>query len=192
MALWGNKDLVTSTGTIGIAITNGLVTGNSTQFVTAGISTGDVINVGAGAIYGYGVVAGITSETVLTLHSTQFLADAATPGVTRTTDVPTGTSFVVSQEPVYAMEDSAYAAPELQNGVDRVIYGIDRLEVGVARTATGESRKYAPTHSGWVGVTTYLANDGAGGTYLRVKTEVLVAGGISTAAGTDNTAEDAI
>ena len=190
MALWGNKDLVTSTGTIGIAYTNGLVTGNSTQFVTAGISTGDVINIGAGATYGYGVVASVASNTSLTLHSTQFLADAATPGVTRTTDVPTGTSFAVSQEPVYAMEDSAYAAPELQNGVDRVIYGIDRLEVGVALTATGESRKYAPAHSGWVGITTYLANDGEGGTYLRVKTEVLVAGGINTTA--DNTAEDAI
>ena len=179
MALWGNKDLVTSTGTIGIAYTNGLVTGNSTQFVTAGISTGDVINIGAGATYGFAVVKSIASNTSLTIHSDDYF-------VTSGSDVPTGTSFEVSQEPLYAMADSAYAAPEVQTGlstnpVTRVVYGVDHLEVGVAATTA-----YRVGHSGWVGITTYIDCHNN----LRVKHEVLVAGGILTTS--DNTAEGLI
>ena len=54
------------------------------------------------------------------------------------------------------------------------------MEVGVAATTTVGSKAgaYAVAHSGWVGVTTYV--DGHGN--LRVKSEVLVAGGISTTA----------
>jgi len=101
------------------------------------------------------------------------------------TTVPAGTTFVISQEPLYAMADTAYAAPEVQTGlstnpVTRVVYGIDQNEVSAASTTA-----YAVGHSGWVGITTYVDMHGR----LRVKHEVLVAGGISTAAGTDNTAE---
>jgi hypothetical protein len=46
------------------------------------------------------------------------------------------------------------------------------VEVSVANTATGNARKYAPTHAGWVGVTTYIDTHGN----FRVKTETLVAG----------------
>ena len=185
MALWGNKDLVTEAGTISIAQTNGLVTGNATQFVTAGVSTGNVFNIGVGATYGFAVVKYVDSETSLTV-TTDFLADEATLGVARTTDVPAGTAYVISEEPLYAMADSVYSAPEVQTGlstnpVTRVIYGVDKDEVGVAATTP-----YAVTHSGWVGIMTYI--DGQGN--LRVKHEVLVAGGISTTA--DNTAEDLI
>ena len=51
MALWGNKDLVSATGTISIDVSALTVTGNSTQFSTHGVSEGDVITVGAGATY---------------------------------------------------------------------------------------------------------------------------------------------
>ena len=179
MALWGNKDLVTSTGTIGIAYTNGLVTGNSTTFDTHGVTEGDVINIGAGATYGFAVVKSVAGETSLTIHSDDYF-------VTSGSDVPAGTTFEISQEPLYAMADSAYAAPEVQTGlstnpVTRVVYGVDHLEVGVA-SATA----YAVGHSGWVGITSYVDTHGN----LRVKHEVLVAGGILTTA--DNTAEGLI
>ena len=179
MALWGNKDLVTSTGTIGIAYTNGLVTGNSTAFDHHGVTEGDVINIGAGATYGFAVVKSVASNTSLTIHSDDYF-------VTSGSDIPAGTSFEISQEPLYAMADSAYAAPEVQTGlstnpVTRVVYGVDHLEVGVA-SATA----YAVGHSGWVGITSYVDTHGN----LRVKHEVLVAGGILTTA--DNTAEGLI
>ena len=179
MALWGNKDLVTSTGTIGIAYTNGLVTGSGTTFSAHGVTEGDVINIGAGATYGFAVVKSVASDTSLTIHSDDYF-------VTSGSDVPAGTTFEISQEPLYAMADSAYAAPEVQTGlstnpVTRVVYGVDHLEVGVA-SATA----YAVGHSGWVGITSYVDTHGN----LRVKHEVLVAGGILTTA--DNTAEGLI
>ena len=54
----------------------------------------------------------------------------------------------------------------------------DRIEVGVTAGTTvgGKSAAYAVSHSGWVGVTTYIDMHGR----LRVKSEVLVAGGILT------------
>ena len=179
MALWGNKDLVTSTGTIGIAYTNGLVTGSGTTFSAHGVTEGDVINIGAGATYGFAVVKSVASDTSLTIHSDDYF-------VTSGSDIPTGTSFEISQEPLYAMADTAYAAPEVQTGlstnpVTRVVYGVDHLEVGVAATTS-----YAVGHSGWVGITSYVDMHGN----LRVKHEVLVAGGILTTA--DNTAEGLI
>ena len=181
MALWGNKDLVTNTGTIGIAFTNGLVTGAGTSFSVDGVSEGDVINIGAGATYGFAVVESVASDDSLVVSTKDryFVAEGV--------DVPAGTTFVISQEPLYAMRDSTYAGPEVRTSgfstspVTRVLYGVDELEVGSASTTP-----YAVTHSGWVGITTYVDMHGT----LRVKNEVLVAGGINTTS--DNTAEDLI
>ena len=179
MALWGNKDLVTSTGTIAIDVSAKTVTGTGTTFSDHGVSAGDVINVGAGATYGFAVVNEVTDNSTLTIHSVQYLVD---PHNSESgTDVPALTTFAISQEPLYAMADTAYAAPEVQTGlstnpVTRVIYGVDELEVGVANDATGDARLYAPPHSGWVGIMTYTDTHGN----LRVKHEVLVAGGINT------------
>lgn len=185
MALWGNKDLVTNAGTIGIAYTNGLVTGAGTTFVTAGVSAGDVLVVGAGATFGYAIVESVTDATSLTIVDTAGLVDPAA-------DVPAGATYAITQEPLYTLGDSTYRAPESKNvgfstsPVFTGVFGVDEIEIGIANTATGDARKYAPPHTGWVGVTTYIDMHGN----LRVKTEVLVAGGISTAAGTDNTADD--
>ena len=55
------------------------------------------------------------------------------------------------------------------------VFGVDATEIGVARTATGDARKYAPSHGGRVGITTYMDMHGN----LRVKTETLVAIGIT-------------
>jgi len=169
MSLWGNQDLVTSTGNLSIDFASKTVTGNGTRFDIHGVTQGDVIKVGSGATYGYAVVAGITSDTILQIHSTDHMVNGVTT-------VPGGTTFEISQEPLYTIADSAYDAPEVQGDVNRSVFGVDEVEVGLAATTA-----YAVTHSGWVGIKTYTDTHGR----LRVKNEVLVAGDISTKVGTD-------
>jgi len=173
MALWGNKDSFNNlTGTIAINLSTEVVTGTGASFVTAGISTGDVLIVGAGATHGFAVISGITSENQLSIGSTQFLIGSPITGV----------AYTVSELPVYTLEDSVYRGPYSKtvgystSPVYTRVFGVDTTEVSVANTATGDARKYAPAHAGWVGVTTYVDNAGN----LRVKTEVLVAGSTIT------------
>ncbi len=178
MSLWGDKDLVTSTGTISIDFASKTVTGAGTTFTDHGVTQGDVINVGAGATYGFAVVDSVASNGSLAIYSTDYF-------VAGVTTVPASTTFAISQEPLYAMADTAYAAPEVQTGlstnpVTRVIYGVDNLEVAAAADTA-----YAVTHSGWVGITSYIDMHGR----LRVKNEVLVAGGILT---TSDAADDSV
>ena len=154
MALWGNKDSFASlTGTVTVDYANKIITGSGTTFVTAGISTGDVISIGVGNTFGEAVVAGVTSATQISIASTQFLSGAAISGI----------GYTISQKPLYTLGDSNWSASE--------IYGVDSVEVGLARTTA-----FAVTHEGWVGMTTYTDTHGR----VRVKHEVLVAGGIST------------
>ena len=175
MSLWGDKDLVTSTGTISIDFASKTVTGAGTTFTDHGVTQGDVINVGAGATYGFAVVDSVASNGSLAIYSTDYF-------VAGVTTVPASTTFAISQEPLYAMADTAYAAPEVQTGlstnpVTRVLYGVDNLEVAAAADTA-----YAVTHSGWVGITSYIDTHGN----LRVKNEVLVAGGILTTSDADD------
>ena len=175
MSLWGDKDLVTSTGTISIDFASKTVTGAGTTFTDHGVTQGDVINVGAGATYGFAVVDSVASNGSLAIYSTDYF-------VAGVTTVPALTTFAISQEPLYAMADTAYAAPEVQTGlstnpVTRVVYGVDELEVAAAANTA-----YAVTHSGWVGITSYIDTHGN----LRVKNEVLVAGGILTTSDADD------
>jgi hypothetical protein len=155
MALWGNKDSVYADGTVGVDYSALTVTGTATTFTTAGISAGDVISIGVGYTFGEAVVAAVDSNTQLSIASTSFLSGSVISGAT----------YNISQKPIYTLGDSNYGSAE--------IYGIDEIEVGVAATTA-----YAVTHEGWVGVTTYTDAHGN----LRVKHEVLVAGGISTTA----------
>ena len=163
MALWGNKDTVYSTGDIStIAITNGdaVITGNGTTWNVANdVVPGLVITIsGKGA----GVIKTVDSTTQLTLvGDTGFTAETGLTSL-----------YNISEQPKYLTQDTNWGTDE--------IYGVDNTEVGVANTATGDARKYAPAHAGWVGVTTYMSNG-----RLRVKTEVLVAGGISGDASDD-------
>ena len=139
-------------------------------FTTSGISTSDVITVGAGATYGYAVVTGFTSTTISIASTGGFVSGLTT--------VPAGTSYFVSEEPLYTVVDSVYRAPESKtvgystSPVFTTVVGVSTVEVSVANAATGSARKYAPTHAGWVGVTTYIDTHGN----FRVKTETLVAG----------------
>jgi hypothetical protein len=158
MSLWGNKDAVYSDGTIAISGTT--VTGTGTTFNTAGlISAGDVLTVGTGSTQGEAVIASVTNATTLVLEAGPSTLDTGTIS---------GAAYVISQRPISTIFDTNYDAAE--------IYGVDTTEQSVANAASGEARKYAPTHAGWVGITTYTDTHGN----LRVKTETLVAGSTIT------------
>lgn len=179
MALWGNKDSLSNlTGTITINLANETVIGTGTTFVTAGISAGDVLVVGAGATYGQAVVTGITSARMLSIGSTQFLIP--NPG----TGTIVGAAYTVTQKPKYTLEDGQYFAPDAKSNRFSAVFGVDQTEQQVVDVATGNARKYAAPHAGWVGVTTYTDMHGN----LRVKTETLVANSTIT----NDAADDAI
>ena len=172
MSLWGNKDSVYSTGTIAVNLGTKTVVGGVgvVTFTTAGIATGNVITVGAGATYGYAVVTGFTSTTISIANAANF--------ITGLTTVAAGTAYNISQEPLYTLGDSTYRAPESKstgysvNPVFTGVFGVDPTEQDVANAGVGTARKFAAPHAGWVGVTTYIDQHGT----LRVKTETLVAG----------------
>lgn len=175
MSLWGNKDSLSNlTGTITINLATETVTGSGTTFVTAGISTGDILVVGVGATYGQAVISAVTSNTQLSIGSTQFLIGIGTVGFGATV----GVAYTVTEKPKYTLEDGQYFAPDVKANRFSAVFGVDELEVAVAagRTVGGKNAAYAVAHSGWVGVTTYIDTHGN----FRVKSEVLVAGGIST------------
>lgn len=172
MALWGNKDSVYSTGTISVNLGTKTVTGTVgvVTWTTSGIATGNIITVGTGATYGYAIVTGFTSTTISIANTANFIVGLTT--------VAAGSSYNISQEPVYTLGDSTYRAPESKttgfstSPVFTGVFGVTEGEVSIANTASGTARKFAPTHAGWVGVTTYIDTHGN----LRVKTETLVAG----------------
>ena len=171
MSLWGNKDSVYSDGTIAVNLGTNTVTGTVgvVTFSTAGIKTGDVITVGTGATYGYAIITGFTSTTLSIANTANFVSGLTT--------VAAGAAYNISEEPIYTLGDSTYRAPESKtvgystSPVFTGVFGVDSIEVGVAATTA-----YAVPHSGWVGIMTYVDTHGN----LRVKSEVLVAGGILT------------
>ena len=162
MALWGNTDLVANTSTITIDLSTGVVTGAATTFSDAGVEAGNVISIGVGATMGEAVISSVTSNTVAAVATTQYITSGGL------TNIPTGTTYTISEKPVYTLEDSNYAATE--------IYGVDETETEVARAASGDARLYKPQHAGWVGIQTYMDMHGN----LRVKSETLVAGSMIT------------
>lgn len=177
MSLWGNKDLVGKAGTVFINLSTKTITGTGTTFATTGftVSEGDVIVVGAGATYGHAVISSVTSNTVASIATTQYLIPHPTTGII------TAASYYITQRPISSIEDVKYQAPEAKTNYTSGVYGVDVNEHQVANAATGDARKYAPQHAGWVGVTTYTDMHGN----LRVKTETLVAGSLITDGGTD-------
>ena len=168
MALWGNNDSVYSAGTVTVNYSALTVTGTGATFNTAGISTGDVIQIGAGSTYGEAVITAVSSASTISIASTQFLSGAVISGAT----------YNINQQPKYAL-----GVGKTYRGTTNpsLIYGVDANEVSVASTTA-----YAVTHSGWVAVgATYIDVEGN----LRVKHEVLVASGILT---TTDASDDSI
>ena len=176
MALWGTADSLYSVGTVTVNYTAKTITGSGTSFTAAGISTGDVITIGAGGTFGSAVISGITSDRLISIATTQYLSGAVISGV----------AYTLSERPVYTLEDSSYlhsANPKHE------VYGVDNLEITtLAPGASGLSTQYGGIHAGWVGIHTYTDMHGN----LRVKSETLVAmSGITTGATTYNSSGDA-
>ena len=166
MALWGNKDDVYSGGTVSVDYSTKVVTGTATTFTA--LTVGDVILIGAGSTFGEAVVSGITSDTVISIASTQYLSGAAI----------SGEEWTASQRPKFLAGDTHWGINE--------IFGVDETEIGIARTTI-----YSVDHGGWVGLVTYT--DCHGNT--RTKSEVIVAmssitTGTATTTGTGGDAAD--
>jgi len=180
MSLWGNKDSVYSTGTVNVNLVTNTITGTvGVVTFTSNVSEGDVITVGAGATYGYAVIIGVTSTT---------LSIASTAGFVSGLSTVSGSSYNISEEPIYTLGDSIYRAPEVKttgfstSSLFTGVVGVSTAEQYVANAATGNARKFAPAHAGWVGIATYYDMHGN----LRVKTETLVAGSTITTDAADD------
>jgi hypothetical protein len=158
MALWGSADKIFSPGTVTVNYSQKTVTGAGTSFTAA--TVGSVISIGAGNTFGEAVISGITSDRLVSIATTQYLSGATISSCT----------YTISQKPVYTLEDSNYSIPSAPAKTG--IYGIDINEATVSI-----GTKYQVTHSGWVGIKTYVDGDGN----YRVKSETLVAfSGITT------------
>jgi len=165
MALWGTADGIYSPGTVAVDYTAKTITGTGTSFGSAGIATGTVIVIGVGATFGQAVISGITSETLISIATTQYLSGAVISGV----------GYTLTQKPIYTLEDSNYdLTPTDSTGLSNAIFGVDTYEQD-AVNASGS--QYHSAHAGWVGVHTYVDMHGN----YRVKSETLVAfSGITT------------
>jgi hypothetical protein len=162
MALWGTADSLYSIGTVSVNYANKEVTGSGTSFTAAGISTGDVITIGS---FGSAVISGITSDTLISIATTQYLTGATINAA----------SYVISEKPVFTLEDSNYSSNVVgltSTVPTHNIYGVDANEIASLEPgASGIATQYGGIHAGWVGIHTYVDMHGN----LRVKSETLVA-----------------
>ena len=125
MALWGNKDDKTSTGTVQI-FANGLVTGTSTLLNTEA-KVGDYIVTSGGHVK----ISSITSNTNVQVV-------AANLG-TSVNAVGAGAAFTLNEKPTYVGDS------EVKGDVNDV-FGVDTTEVGVTDTThAGWVRRTAGT-----------------------------------------------
>ena len=169
MALWGNKDNLNIGGIGTVYVSNWdtlTVTGSGTTFTN--FAAGNVIRFGdfKGTYYGDAVIKSITSNTVLTIASTEGLD----PNLGVFATGYGATTFVVSQLPVYTTSDSTFKEPN--SDYTKAVYAVDATNID-ATAGDGLSADGV----GWVGVTTYTDTHGN----LRCKSEILVAAsGIAT------------
>ena len=150
MALWGNQDSKTASGTIAIA-SNGAVTGSGTSFTTQA-KVGNTIRVGS---VDYEIVT-ITDNTHCTVESgVQGGAIAV---------VTAGNSYTLSTKPAFVAASESASTSGI-SGDSNKVFGVD----------AGEAEVTGKAHAGWVRRTV-----GTGGRSGRVFYETLVAGGSIT------------
>ena len=166
MSLWGTKDTVYSTGKVNCT-TAGVLTkqSGSIAFTSGnGVKVGQVVTLATdGAGPGQGIIKSIDSATQLTLTNLDL------PGAFTNVD------YEIRETPVAEVKGGTFGINE--------VFGVDNTEISVANAASGNARKFAPPHSGWVGITSYTDMHGN----LRVKTEVLVANSTISGDSTDDT-----
>jgi len=166
MSLWGTKDTVYSTGKVNCT-TAGVLTkqSGSIAFTSGnGVKVGQVVTLATdGAGPGQGIIKSIDSATQLTLTNLDL------PGAFTNVD------YEIRETPVAEVKGGTFGINE--------VFGVDNTEISVANGASGNARKFAPPHSGWVGITSYTDMHGN----LRVKTEVLVASSSITGDSGDDT-----
>ena len=167
MALWGNKDNITSRGTVTVDYAAKTVLGNAggsgTQFgATGSAQVGDVIRfTKAGDYFGDAVITTITDARNLSIGSTAGLSGAAI----------SGSDFTVSQLPKFTITDGSFSEAN-PDGADEYVFGV--ADAGISTGTVYE------TGAGWVGVQTYM-DTSQNPPQLRIKKEILVAmSGIST------------
>jgi len=157
MALWGNKDSKTASGTIAIA-TNGAVTGSSTAFTTEA-KIGNTIRAD-GRDY---VITNITSNTAATVES----------GINggSITAVTSGASYTLSEKPAFVAHAESSDSGIGNSGNSNKVFGVD--------DNTGNGENYA-SQGRVVEVGVALAGSG----YLEVPAVTFTGGGGSNAAAT--------
>ena len=116
MALWGNKDSKTASGTIAIASPGGAVTGSSTSFTTE-TKIGNYIRV-SGEDY---LITAIASNTAATVR-------AGIPGATLTA-VGAGASYTLSEKPASVTTAESAGSPSGVHGDPTKVFGMDTTEV---------------------------------------------------------------
>ena len=166
MSLWGTKDTVYSTGKVNCTEAGVLTKQSGSIAFTAGngVKVGQVVTLATdGSGPGQGIIKSIDSATQLTLTNLDL------PGAFTNVD------YEIRETPVAEVNGGTFGINE--------IFGVDNAEITVANAASGNARKFAPPHSGWVGITSYTDMHGN----LRVKTEVLVASSSITGDSGDDT-----
>ena len=163
MALWGNRDSKSASGTIAIG-TNGAVTGSSTSFTTEAV-VGNTIRAD-GRDY---VITAITSNTAATVQS----------GISggAITAVSGGTSYTLSEKPVFVAEAECSDSGIGNSGNSNKVFGV----------GDNAGENYA---SAGLVVEVGVANGGSG--YLETPTVTFSGGGGSSAAATATIAGGAV
>jgi hypothetical protein len=162
MALWGNKDSKTASGTIAIASPGGAVTGSSTSFTTQA-RIGDYIRV-SGEDY---LITAIASNTAATVR-------AGIPGATLTV-VNAGASYTLSEKPASVTTAESAGSASGVHGDPTKVFGMDTTEVA----AGGDN-------------VTAVSVAGGGTGYLEVPGVAFSGGGGSSAAATASIAGGAV
>jgi hypothetical protein len=165
MALWGNKDSKSATGTIAIA-SNGAVTGSSTLFTTEAV-IGNTIRAD-GRDY---VITTITSNTACTVES----------GINggAITAVTSGTSYTLSEKPV-SVAHAESASSSGDSGDSNKVFGVSEnagenyaaagtvVQVGVANPGTGYTEAPGVAFSGGGGSSAAATATIAGGSVTAI------------------------
>lgn len=164
MALWGNQDSKTASGTVSIANT-GVVTGSGTAFTTQA-KIGNTIKANN---VEYQIVSIASDTSAIVIMGTNNGNGAVT--------TCSAQSYTLSEKPAFVAHGSTDSVPIY--GASNRIYGVDTTEESQA-----EAKNRGFAHSGWVRYYSYTDAQGN----VRNKSEVLVAGGPITG----DQADDAI